>query len=102
MAFRPRFHVALLRAINDDAGKDPDEGLSPEARETAHDDDETVRCMVRLFLDIADAYQVLIAQGSEEVGRASIATYPVYSFPPPPSSITVICEQFLLADCNTS
>lgn len=83
MAFRPRFHVALLRAINDDAGKDPDEGLSPEARETAHDDDETVRCMVRLFLDIADAYQVLIAQGSEETvtpleGCLEICSHPVW------------------------
>ena len=67
MSLRPRFHVALLRAINEDAGKDPDEGLSPEAKQTPHDDEETVRCMVRLFLDIADAYQVLIAQGSEEV-----------------------------------
>lgn len=83
MALRPRFHVALLRAINDDAGKDPDEGLSPEAVQTAHDDEETVRCMVRLFLDIADAYQVLIAQGSEEVSWPGIpvrymAEYPWY------------------------
>jgi hypothetical protein len=67
MSLRPRFHIALQRALNDASGRDTDEGLSEEAKATEHDDDDTVRCMVRLFLDITDAYQILVAQGSAEV-----------------------------------
>ena len=67
MSLRPRFHVALQRALNDSNGRDTDEGLSQEAKAMDHDDDDTVRCMVRLFLDITDAYQILVAQGSAEV-----------------------------------
>jgi hypothetical protein len=67
MSLRPRFHIALQRALNDANGRDTEEGLSSEAKATDHDDDDTVRCMVRLFLDITDAYQILVAQGSAEV-----------------------------------
>lgn len=67
MSLRPRFHVALLRALNDSNGRDADEGLGDEAKAMPYDDDDSVRCMVRLFLDITDAYQVLVAQGSVEV-----------------------------------
>lgn len=67
MSLRPRFHVALRRAINESNDRDTDEGLSEEAKAMDHDDDDTVRCMVRLFLDITDAYQILVAQGSAEV-----------------------------------
>jgi hypothetical protein len=67
MSLRPRFHVALLRANNEHANRDPDDGLGNEARQIPYDDDETVRAMVRLFLDVTDAYQMLVATGRQEV-----------------------------------
>lgn len=66
MKLRPRFTAAVAKAKNEAQGLDPDTGIA-NAHVYADDDDEVVRGIVRLFMDIAEAYDSILSTGSAEV-----------------------------------
>ena len=58
MKLRPRFQAALRHALAAEAAGGDALG---------HADEENVRGMVRLFLDVAEAYDQLLSTGQPEV-----------------------------------
>lgn len=67
VALRPRFQAAVARARNEAQGRDSDTGLPDQQAALEHEDHEHVRCMVRLFLNVSEAFAKLVASGTRQV-----------------------------------
>eukprot|EP00879_Flechtneria_rotunda_P018208 GHRR01019098.1.p2 GENE.GHRR01019098.1~~GHRR01019098.1.p2 ORF type:complete len:293 (+),score=112.18 GHRR01019098.1:708-1586(+) len=65
MALRPRFSVALRKAIAEHEGRD---GGGDDVDDEFDDDEETVKGMARLFCEMAEAYIQLVLAATPEVG----------------------------------
>ena len=71
LSLRPRFLVALKRAQNEAQGRGMDDGLAAAEAAAAYDDDDTIKCVVRLFLNASEAFSALIAMGNDQVRRGA-------------------------------
>ncbi|KAF6259150.1 armadillo-type protein [Scenedesmus sp. NREL 46B-D3] len=65
MALRPRFSVALHKAIAESEGRDG--GNDNDVDDVFDDDSETVKGMARLFCEVAEAYIQLVLAATPEV-----------------------------------
>jgi hypothetical protein len=80
LSLRPRYLLALKRATNESQGRGVDDGIPPEEcisafngsqisveeRTAVYDDDDTVKCIVRLFLSACEAFSTLIASCNDQ------------------------------------
>jgi hypothetical protein len=81
LSLRPRYLLALKRASNESQGRSLDHGIPPEEcisafngsqvavqdRAELYDDEDTVKCIVRLFLNACEAFSALIAACNDQV-----------------------------------
>eukprot|EP00878_Enallax_costatus_P020398 GHUV01021558.1.p1 GENE.GHUV01021558.1~~GHUV01021558.1.p1 ORF type:complete len:515 (+),score=87.61 GHUV01021558.1:142-1545(+) len=65
MALRPRFSLALRKAIAESEGRDG--GHEPDVDDEFDDDEEAVKGMARLFCEVAEAYIQLVLSAQPDV-----------------------------------
>lgn len=80
----PRFALCRERAQAEAEGRDPDELGGGEDAAGLDDDEETVKSIARLFVEVAEAFNGMIAAGTPEVMRLveamlEVAAYPDYA-----------------------